>query len=138
MVVRVADETLVLPLTAIVETLKPQPDAVHPMGDEAQVAFVRGEFLPIVDVGCELGFRMEPVGVDACVFILIETEDGYRCALAVDSIHDQRQVVIKGLEENYGEVPGVAAATILGDGRIALILDPDNLTESRRAARMVA
>jgi two-component system chemotaxis sensor kinase CheA len=50
----------------------------------------------------------------------------------VDKIHDQRQVVIKGLETNYGHVPGVAAATILGDGKIALIIDPDETAQRKR------
>lgn len=61
--------------------------------------------------------------------LLIEKDNGTRNALAVDMIQDQRQVVIKGLEDNYGSVAGVAAATILGDGRIALILDTDTLVK---------
>ena len=51
-------------------------------------------------------------------------------ALLVDTIEDQRQVVIKGMQESYGRVPGVAAATILGDGQIALILDPNDLVQN--------
>ena len=58
------------------------------------------------------------------MLLLVECEAGRRAALAVDVIHDQRQVVIKSLEENYGVIPGISAATILGDGRIALIVDP--------------
>jgi two-component system chemotaxis sensor kinase CheA len=61
------------------------------------------------------------------VAILVETDGGARNALLVDSIQDQRQVVIKSLEANYGTVAGIAAATILGDGRVALILDVDAL-----------
>ena len=57
--------------------------------------------------------------------LVVETEVSTRCALIVDAIHDQRQVVIKSLEANYRQVPGIAAATILGDGRVALILDID-------------
>ena len=59
--------------------------------------------------------------------MLVETSEGGRSALLVDAIQDQRQVVIKSLEANYGRVPGIAAATILGDGRVALILDVDAL-----------
>jgi two-component system, chemotaxis family, sensor kinase CheA len=59
-----------------------------------------------------------------------------RWALAVDKIYDQRQVVIKGLETNYGHVPGVAAATILGDGKIALIIDPEVTALRPRAPSM--
>ena len=61
------------------------------------------------------------------MLLLIETENDRRCALIVDQIQDQRQVVIKSLETNYRRVDGVAAATILGDGRIALIIDPDRI-----------
>jgi two-component system chemotaxis sensor kinase CheA len=58
------------------------------------------------------------------IVLLIAQEDGSHAALVVDAIQDQRQVVIKGLQDTFGRVPGVAAATILGDGKIALILDP--------------
>jgi two-component system chemotaxis sensor kinase CheA len=68
--------------------------------------------------------------VDRDVLLLVECEAGRRAALAVDVIHDQRQVVIKSLEENYGVIPGISAATILGDGRIALIVDPEEIIAS--------
>jgi two-component system chemotaxis sensor kinase CheA len=67
---------------------------------------------------------------DRDVLLLVECEAGRRAALAVDVIHDQRQVVIKSLEENYGVIPGISAATILGDGRIALIVDPEEIIAS--------
>jgi two-component system chemotaxis sensor kinase CheA len=67
---------------------------------------------------------------DRDVLLFVECEAGRRAALAVDVIHDQRQVVIKSLEENYGAIPGISAATILGDGRIALIVDPEEIIAS--------
>jgi two-component system chemotaxis sensor kinase CheA len=78
------------------------------------------------------GLRCHPAGrqVDRDVLLLVECEAGRRAALAVDVIHDQRQVVIKSLEENYGVIPGISAATILGDGRIALIVDPEEIIAS--------
>ena len=69
--------------------------------------------------------------VDNQIVVLTQTEDSALSALLVDEIFDQRQVVIKGLEENYGSVPGIAAATILGDGRIALILDVDRIVSRK-------
>ena len=69
------------------------------------------------------------------VLLLVEADDESSWALAVDQIFDQRQVVIKGLESNYGHVPGVAAATILGDGNIALIIDPEET--ARRSAPVI-
>jgi two-component system chemotaxis sensor kinase CheA len=131
MVVKVADQTLIVPLTAIVETLKPDPKHVHQLGTGCAVISSRGTFIPLIDVGRELGYRREPIDPLACVALLVETENGARCALMADAIQDQRQVVIKSLEANYGHVPGIAAATILGDGRIALILDVDGVVAGR-------
>ena len=124
MVVTVAGQTLVAPLTAIVETLKPRADNLHLVGD-ARVLRIRDAYLPLIDVGQALGFRPEPPPPGEGVVLLVDTEGGARAALQVDAIGGQRQVVIKSLEANYRHVPGVAAATILGDGRVALILDVD-------------
>ncbi len=125
MVVKVADQTLVVPLTTILETLKPKPGDVYGLGPDSQVIGIRGGFTPLIDVAKALGFRAARSDPLAGVTLLIETEGGARSALMVDAIQDQRQVVIKSLEANYGHVDGIAAATILGDGRIALILDAD-------------
>lgn len=133
MVVSVAGQTLVVPLTAIKETLRPNLSDVHGIGADSTVIAIRGEFLPLIDVGVELAFRKTPSDVRASVVLSVETDGGVRTALLVDSIQDQRQVVIKSLEDNYGAVPGVAAATILGDGRVALILDVDALVVSASA-----
>ena len=130
MVVQVAGHTLIVPLTAIVETLQPRLQDMHGFGDRAadraaRVVAVRGAWLPLIDVAVALGFRDAPTGDPGAVAVLVETEGGRRAALLVDGIVGQRQVVIKSLEANYRHVPGVAAATILGDGRVALILDVD-------------
>lgn len=130
MVVQVAGETLVIPITSIVETIKPDPSMIHPLGSDGQVVLVRGAFVPVVDVGVTLGMRPPLRQLDGQVLVLVEVEGVGQTALAVDGIHDQRQVVIKSLEQNYRAVDGIAAATILGDGRIALILDPDVLAAS--------
>lgn len=125
MVVDVAGQTMVVPITAIVETLRPPPKDIHTLADSGQVVAIRGNFVPIIDLGALFGHRMPIREFTNCVLLLVETDQNGRCALAVDAIYDQRQVVIKGLENNYGHVPGVAAATILGDGKIALIIDPE-------------
>jgi len=124
MVIEVGGQTVVVPISAIVETMRLSAAEVFKLGTQNSVVRIRGNYVPIVDVGSILGYRASVTEPDSCVFLLVETADGDRAALLIDEIHDQRQVVIKGLEENYGQVPGVAAATILGDGRIALILDP--------------
>ena len=127
MAVSVAGQTLVVPLTAIVETSKPKKGEIHSLGADGRVMSIRNTFVPVIDVGTQLGFRDVAMEPERGVAILVETGDGTRNALLVDSIQDQRQVVIKSLEANYGTVAGIAAATILGDGRVALILDVDAL-----------
>ncbi|WP_134726607.1 chemotaxis protein CheA [Paracoccus luteus] len=129
MVVRVADQTLVVPLSSIVETATLTPQAIRRIGRSAEVLHIRGDLVPLFDLGARLGFRQARAAGDRVV-ILTTQEDGGRAALIVDAIMEQRQVVIKGLSRNYGRVPGVAAATILGDGKVALILDPSDLTRS--------
>jgi two-component system chemotaxis sensor kinase CheA len=128
MIVRVDGQQLVIPITAIIETLRPAPGQIQSIGPTDRVIAVRGAYVPIVDVGTALGFRPALSQLDDAVIVLVEGDHEARVALAVDTIQDQRQVVIKSLEGNYGHVPGIAAATVLGDGRIALILDTNDLT----------
>ena len=132
MVVDVAGETLVVPLAAIVESLRPKPEEVRPLGPVGSVLAVRDSFVPLIDVGLTLGYRDQSPHPTDGVVLLVEGEDGSRAALVADAIHGQRQVVIKSLEQNYQQVEGVAAATILGDGRVALILDVDATIAMRR------
>lgn len=127
MVIDVAGQTMVVPITAVQETLQPRTAEIHPIGQEGRVVANRDRLVPIIDLGEALGFRTAPESLENHVLLLVETDSNRRCALIVDGIHDQRQVVIKSLESNYGLVNGIAAATILGDGRIALIIDPDGI-----------
>lgn len=126
MVVRVGAETVVVPLAVILEILKPLPGQMHRIGAGGTVVRVRGEYLPVIDVGERLGFRGAP---ETGVVLVIETSGGERRALAVDAIEEQRQVVMKGIGSDWGSVVGGAAATILGNGRVALVLDTDALVD---------
>lgn len=132
MVVTVAGQTLVVPLSAIVETLQPKAADIHSLGEKARLINIRGAFVPLIDVGCLLGYREEEAGSLAGVAMLVETDNQSQCALLVDGIIGQQQVVIKSLETNYGHVFGAAGATILGDGRVAVILDVDALVAGSR------
>jgi two-component system, chemotaxis family, sensor kinase CheA len=132
MVVSAGDQTLVIPLTAIIETLQPKAGEVHVLGGGAHVISIRGGYVPLIDVGVALGYSRQPVEPTKGVVMLIEGEGGARAALVVDGIQGQRQVVIKSLEANYQPVFGIAAATILGDGRVALILDIDALVAGQK------
>ena len=127
MVVKVAGETLVVPLGSIVETLALTDADIRAFGPNSHVVNIRDRFVPLLDLGAELGYREPLDSYSGGVVLLIGQEDGSTAAVNVDTIEDQRQVVIKGLQESYGRVPGIAAATILGDGQIALILDPVDL-----------
>ena len=133
MVVTAADQTLIAPLPAIVESLTPQESDLHYVGGLDPVIRFRDRFLPLIDVALTMGFRETPMVPSEGVAVVVETEGGQQAALLFDAIQGQRQVVIKSLETNYRQVEGVAAATILGDGRVALILDVDVLvTDMRR------
>lgn len=127
MVIETAGETLVVPLGAIVETLTLQDENLMSVGPAMTAVRVRDTFVPLVDLAARLGYAPARRDYSGAIALLISQDDGARAALIVDRIVDQRQVVIKGLEESYGRAAGVAAATILGDGRIALILDPSDL-----------
>jgi two-component system chemotaxis sensor kinase CheA len=132
MVVTVAGQTLVVPLTAIVETLQPEASAIHSFGANHRLISIRNSFCPLVDVGRILNYRATQANPVEGVALLVESEGGGQRALMVDAIQGQRQVVIKSLEANYTHVPGIAAATILGDGRVALILDVDAVVGASR------
>jgi two-component system chemotaxis sensor kinase CheA len=138
MVVDVGGQILVVPLTAIIESLRPKREEVHAVAPQGAVLAVRGAFVRLVDIGCALRFRQTAIAPDEGVVLLVEGEGGNRSALVVDAIHGQRQVVIKSLESNYRQVEGIAAATILGDGRVALIVDVDALVALRPDAPRAA
>ncbi|MDK4726330.1 chemotaxis protein CheA [Rhizobium phaseoli] len=138
MVVTVAGQTLVVPLTAIVETLQPEASAIHSFGSNHRLISIRNSFCPLVDVGRILNFRATQANPVEGVALLVESEGGGQRALMVDAIQGQRQVVIKSLEANYTHVPGIAAATILGDGRVALILDVDAVVGASRGQSLKA
>jgi two-component system chemotaxis sensor kinase CheA len=134
MVVTAAGHTLIIPLGAVLETLQPRAASMHSLSQDLRMMLMRGAYVPLVDIAAALGFREGPPETDASVAVLVENEAGARSVLLVDEILGQRQVVIKSLEANYRAVPGVAGATVMGDGRVALILDVDVMVTERAAA----
>jgi len=132
MIVSVGEQTYVVPLTNIIESLRPKPGEVKQMGADRPMINVRGTWLPIQSVGRELSIPGAQSDPTKAVLIVVESEATGQAVLMVDEIRDQRQVVIKSPETNYRQVNGVAGATILGDGRVALILDVEAVTDSRR------
>ncbi len=133
MLVSIGGETMVLPLSAVVETLHATNATLYTVGRHARLVANRGELLPIIDLAEVFDLSGEPCVGGRGVLIVVECDGGRRAALKVDHIEDQRQVVIKSIEENYGNVFGISAATILGNGRIALSIDPDEIISSTTA-----
>lgn len=131
MVVSVAGQTVVVPIASILETIRPEAEDINRIGSTQSLLSIRGRFIPVVDVARSLGFVSTHDGNASPLMLLVEGENQTQCALIVDEVQDQRQVVIKGLDTNYGAVAGVSAATVLGNGQIALILDTDAIASQR-------
>ncbi len=119
----VADEHYIVPLTAVVEAFQYDSLQHTALFDQHEMVNVRGEFIPLVRLREFVGLPdRERDGL-----IVVLEQEGQQIALLIDSIAGQQQVVLKSLEENFMRVPGFAGATILGDGRVALILDVSDL-----------
>lgn len=127
MVVNVGDQTLVVPLANVVESLRPTREEVQGLGAHRAMINVRGKFIPVLPLHAAVGAQGAIEQAHEGVLIVVETEGAGRAALLVDAIYDQRQVVIKSLDTHYRSVEGVSGATILGDGMVALIVDVDSL-----------
>ncbi len=127
MTVTVGSQTLVLPLSHIVENLRPGEGEIHRLGNGRLMLKARDRFIPVVNIARALDLDGEINDPTEAVLIIVDTELAGQAALLVDSIVDQRQIVIKSLNANYRSVECVAGATILGDGRVALIVDVDGL-----------
>jgi len=130
MIVQVGDQSLVIPLAHVIESLRPTPDEVKGMGTRHQLLNTRGQFVPIVAMGRMTGAAAAVSNPCEGVLVLVETEGHGRAALLVDAITDQRQFVIKALDAHYRQVDSVAGATILGNGKVALIVDVDFLASA--------
>ena len=127
MLVAVGAEKFILPLTSIVESIRPERRQVRILTSGAQVAAIRGEYIRLISLGRVLavpGAIPEPW---KALVVVVETEKGCKTGLVVDELIGQQQVVVKSLLENFDAVRGISGATILGTGRVALILDIEGL-----------
>jgi two-component system chemotaxis sensor kinase CheA len=129
MVIKVGRQTYVMPLSAIVECLRPQANEVSNLIGTHGMLQLRGEFVPIVMLGDLLDINSPAAASGERVVIITDAGEGTRFGLVVDELLGHQQVVIKSIEESYGAVPGIAAATILGNGRVAFILDVEKLSD---------
>jgi len=131
MSVGVGNEVYILPLSSVVESFQVKADAVSTVGQGAQLVKVRDEFMPVIEL--EKVFQVPRFDTEKTsdIMVVIEAE-GSRVVLLVDELLGQQQVVVKNLESNYRKVPNVSGATILGDGKVALILDTGALVRRSR------
>ncbi len=131
MSVGVGDEVYILPLSSVVESFQVKADAVSTVGQGSQLVKVRDEFMPVIEL--EKVFQVPRYNTEKSSDIMVVVEaDGSRVVLLVDELLGQQQVVVKNLESNYKKVPNVSGATILGDGKVALILDTGALVRRSR------
>ncbi|MEB7537365.1 chemotaxis protein CheA [Pantoea anthophila] len=135
MSVRVADEVFILPLNAVMESLQPRAEELKPLAGGECVLEVRGEYLPLVELWNVFDVQGAKTEATQGIVVILQSA-GKRYALLVDQLIGQHQVVVKNLESNYRKVPGISAATILGDGSVALIVDVSALQSLNREKRV--
>ncbi|MBM3617300.1 MAG: chemotaxis protein CheA [Alphaproteobacteria bacterium] len=126
MIVRVGAENYIIPITSIIESLRPKAQEVHPVQGKSDVINVRGEFVPLVYL--HRVFKVAGAEGDPSKALIVLVESGHqKMGLVVDELIGQQQVVIKSLEANADPVKGISGATILGDGKVSLILEINEL-----------
>jgi two-component system chemotaxis sensor kinase CheA len=134
MSVAVGNEIYIIPLASVVESLQMTGDQVKTIANQGRVVEVRNEYLPVAQLSEIFSVpRKNTFDSDANGGIMVVVEsDGTKTAMLVDELVGQHQVVVKNLESNYKRVPGVSGATILGDGRVALIIDVTSVAKRAR------
>lgn len=126
MIVRVGAENYIIPITSIIETLRPKVEEIHRVEGRNDVINVRGEFVSVVYLSSI--FNIPNSATDASNALIVLVESGsHKMGLVVDELIGQQQVVIKSLEANADPVKGISGATILGDGKVSLILEINEL-----------
>lgn len=128
--VAVGREKFIIPLNSIIESLQPAASAIKSVNGK-RVIHVRGEYIPIIPLHELFHLETSIIDPEQGILVLVDVE-GEKAAVLVDALLDEHQVVIKSIETNYRKVEGTAGATILGDGRVALILDVGSLLEMRK------
>ncbi|MCW7760460.1 chemotaxis protein CheA [Photorhabdus luminescens] len=128
MSVKVNDEVFILPLSAVVSSLQPQEEDIYPLAGDEKLLHVRGEYLPLIKLHRVFDISDAKTDPTQGIIVIVQSA-GRRYALLVDQLVGQHQVVVKNIESNYRKVPGISAATIMGDGSVALIIDVSALQQ---------
>ena len=138
LVVSVGAEAFILPISAIVESLRPPAADIHVVPGRGSVLSIRGGYVPLLPLHQRLGIAGAVTDPSRAIVVIVETDHSGRLGLVVDDLAGQQQVVVKSLEANYGHIDGIGGATILGNGQVALILDVPGLASGTSAAPPVS
>ncbi|MBT9611207.1 MAG: chemotaxis protein CheW, partial [Aquabacterium sp.] len=131
MSVGVGEEVYILPLSSVVESFQVSTEMIKTVGGSGRVVEVRDEYMPVIELERVFNVPRFDWEHNSGIMVVVEAESG-RVALLVDELLGQQQVVVKNLETNYRKVNDVSGATIMGDGRVALILDVGSLVRRSR------
>jgi len=131
MSIGVGAECYILPLSSVVESFQVEADTIKTVGGANRVVRVREEYMPVIDLEGVFDVPRERAADGNGIMVIVEAEGG-RVAVLVDELLGQQQVVVKNLESNYRKVSNISGATIMGDGRVALILDVGALVRLSR------
>jgi len=131
MSIGVGEECYILPLSSVIESFQVTPDMIKTIGHSGRVVEVRDEYMPVLELERIFSVPRFDFENASGIMVVVEAEGG-RVALLVDELLGQQQVVVKNLEANYRRVDDVSGATIMGDGRVALILDIGALVRRSR------
>ncbi len=126
LLVRVANDSCVIPLLSVVESIQSKTNDIQPVLGRGEVISLRGDIVPLLRLDRILNLQNDQKLPNDDLLVIVE-DQGRKFSLAVNELLGQQQVVIKNLEANFQKVPGIAGATIPGDGRVALILDINGL-----------
>jgi two-component system chemotaxis sensor kinase CheA len=137
LVVSVGRDAYIVPIAAIVESLRPRREDVRDVVGHGQVLAIRGSYVPLMPLHKRFGIPGAVTDVSRGIVVIVETDHAGQIGLLVDDLVGQQQVVVKSLEANWRRVEGIGGATILGDGRVALILDVAGLAGPAVAAMPV-
>ncbi|MGB8077921.1 MAG: chemotaxis protein CheW, partial [Gallionella sp.] len=133
--VAVGDQIYIIPLGFIIESFQPKDGDLNEISGQGKVVHVRGEYLPVIFLHQVFNIKPRITDPTEGILVLLETE-GKKVALFVDELVGQHQVVIKSLETNYRKVIGISGATIMGDGRVAMIMDVGSLVKLSQQLRV--
>jgi two-component system, chemotaxis family, sensor kinase CheA len=136
MVVSVAGQRLVVPVTAVLETLQARPGDIKRLGSAIVLRF-RDRYIPLIELARVLGYSNTAATSDQ-ICIVVEDDLSARVAFLVDDIYGRQQIVVKNIQGSYRTPHGISAATILGEGQVALILDINDIVESQRERQLFA